>query len=85
MGRRNRRREDEVRPLSGGYASRRTEGDFIVQNVSGAQAVKPYVCPGCNQRIAVGTSHVVVWSQHRGPDDRRHWHSPCWSRARHSM
>lgn len=85
MSRRNRRREDEARPLSGGYASRRREGDFIVQSIPGSQADKQYICPGCNQRIAVGVPHVVVWPQYRGVDERRHWHNPCWARGRHSM
>ncbi len=85
MARRNRRRTEDVRPLSAGYASRRQEGDFVVQNVSGAQAGKAYICPGCNQRIASGMAHVVAWPAHRGAEDRRHWHTPCWSRARHWM
>lgn len=85
MARRNRRRHDDPRPLSQGYSSRRQEGDFLVQSVPGARATKPYICPGCNQQVAPGVAHVVVWSHLRGPDDRRHWHSPCWGRARHSI
>jgi hypothetical protein len=85
MARRNRRRADEVRPLGAGFGNRRQEGDYIVQNVSGEQATKPYICPGCNQQIRPGVAHVVAWSAFSGPDDRRHWHSPCWARSRHSM
>ncbi len=85
MGRHNRRRVDDVRPLSAGYASRRRVGDFVVQNVPGAQATKTYVCPGCNQNIGVGVAHLVAWSDRDGPDARRHWHSPCFARLRHSM
>lgn len=80
MARRNRRRTDEVRPLSSGYASRREVGDHIVQNVTGAQATKAYICPGCNQQIQPGVAHVVAWSRHDGPQWRRHWHTPCWKR-----
>ena len=83
MSRRNRRREEQARPLSAGYASRR-RGDFIVQSIPGSQASKQYICPGCNQRIAIGVPHVG-WPQHRGVDERRHWHNPCWARSGHSM
>lgn len=41
------------------------------------QAVKEYVCPGCDNTIPPRTFHVVVI-----PDDevdlRRHWHHGCW-------
>ena len=80
MARRNRRREEEVRPLSAGYASRRQEGDSIVQDVTGTQTTKTYICPGCNQQIRPGTAHVVVWDRYEGPQWRRHWHTPCWRR-----
>jgi hypothetical protein len=85
MARRNRRRVEDARPLSAGYSSRRREGDFIVQSVPGSQATKRYVCPGCNQHIAVGVAHLVAWSDLDGPDGRRHWHTPCFARLRHSM
>lgn len=48
---------------------------------------KIYICPGCNGTIAVGESHVVVWTEEHffgpaaGVEDRRHWHTSCW-RAR---
>ena len=46
-----------------------------------------YRCPGCDQEIALGVPHVVVWpADDRGEsgwggrvDDRRHWHTPCWN------
>jgi hypothetical protein len=84
MGRKNRRRDDEARPLGPSYASRVTQthadGQWTVQRVSGAGAAKEYRCPGCNQVIAVGTPHVVAFpaDDPRGVDDRRHWHTPCW-------
>jgi hypothetical protein len=41
------------------------------------QAVKEYICPGCDNTIPAGTFHLVVI-----PDDavdmRRHWHHGCW-------
>jgi hypothetical protein len=80
MARRNRRRSDDVRPLSSGYSNRRREGDYIVQSVSGSAAGKAYVCPGCSQTIAAGMAHVVAWSDYQGPASRRHWHSACWNR-----
>jgi hypothetical protein len=80
MARRNRRRPEEVKPLSAGYASRQRHGEYIVQAVSGGQAGKTYICPGCNQQIGAGISHVVAWSEYQGPQSRRHWHTPCWNR-----
>lgn len=51
-------------------------------------AAKDYLCPGCGQTVAAGTSHVVAWSDDRwgsaggGLDGRRHWHSGCWRNRR---
>ena len=42
------------------------------------QARKAYVCPGCNQDIAVGLGHLVVVPRD-APDLRRHWHRACWA------
>jgi hypothetical protein len=52
-----------------------------VRVVQPASAVKEYRCPGCNQQIRPGTRHVVAWRED-APDERRHWHLPCWQRAR---
>ncbi|WP_083090160.1 hypothetical protein [Actinomyces vulturis] len=60
--------------------------EFTVRNVRGGQ--KTYVCPGCNHDIAPHTPHVVAWSNEhlfgpdRGLEERRHWHTSCWNRAR---
>ncbi|MCC2310088.1 hypothetical protein [Cellulomonas chengniuliangii] len=66
---------------------RRTEhgadGEWTVQDVRGSD--RPYRCPGCDQLVAPGTTHVVAWAADGmfGPaaalDDRRHWHSACWA------
>ncbi|HET7488984.1 MAG TPA: hypothetical protein VFJ85_13725 [Acidimicrobiales bacterium] len=48
-----------------------------VRRVQPYQAVKEYLCPGCNQAIAAGTGHLVVVPLD-APDLRRHWHTPCW-------
>ena len=49
--------------------------------VTGAASTRAYLCPGCQHNIALGTPHVVVWPADGmgGLDDRRHWHTPCWS------
>jgi hypothetical protein len=39
----------------------------------------PYRCPGCQQLIAPGTAHLVVYPE-EDPSSRRHWHTPCWER-----
>ncbi|MEV5824062.1 ATP/GTP-binding protein [Spirillospora sp. NPDC052242] len=59
------------------------DGTWIVRNVAGTNAAKPYRCPGCDQEIPPGVGHVVAWpaDERGGADERRHWHRPCW-RAR---
>jgi hypothetical protein len=48
-----------------------------VRRIHPSQARKTYLCPGCQQEIAVGTAHVVVVPRD-APDLRRHWHTSCW-------
>ncbi len=62
------------------------DGDWVVRPVTGAAATKSYRCPGCDHEIYPGTSHLVAWpaegtaaSGPGGPDERRHWHKPCWA------
>lgn len=67
---------------------RRTEahrdGEWVVQPVSAAAALKEYRCPGCAQPILPGTAHLVAWradgilGAERALADRRHWHPHCW-------
>jgi hypothetical protein len=57
--------------------------DYEVRAIAGPRATKLYRCPGCDQQIALGTPHLVVWPADGGEsagDDRRHWHTPCWAR-----
>ena len=57
------------------------DGDWVVRQVPAAAATKVYRCPGCDQELAVGTAHVVVWpAETPGPQARRHWHTTCWQR-----
>ena len=86
MPRANRRRRDDV-PLNldravGGAVRRESYagGEWFVRRVTGAGASRAYLCPGCQQTIAMGTAHVVAWPADGmgGLDDRRHWHSGCW-------
>jgi hypothetical protein len=58
------------------------DGDFAVRRVSGSAGAKVYRCPGCDQEIRSATPHVVAWLEGR-LDDRRHWHSACWSNRLH--
>ena len=52
-------------------------GFVEIQRVQPYEAVKTYVCPGCNHDIERGTGHLVVVPT-EAPDLRRHWHHPCW-------
>ena len=85
MGRKNRRRTDEVRELAPTYASRTVEshpdGEWVVQRVTGSAATKAYRCPGCDHEIPPATPHVVAFPHDdpAGLEHRRHWHTPCWS------
>lgn len=55
---------------------------FYVRTMSGVDAIKSNICPGCDNIIPAGISHIVAWPKDvgRGPQDRRHWHSYCWQR-----
>ncbi|MBY6352008.1 ATP/GTP-binding protein [Rhodococcoides corynebacterioides] len=90
MPRRHHRRSTrpDVSPTFGGATARTEAGpgdeDYAVRSIPGARAVKPYRCPGCDHEIAPGVPHLVVWPLDRpgGADDRRHWHTGCWSGRR---
>jgi len=53
--------------------------DVDVRLIHPFQARKTYRCPGCDHEIEPGTGHVVVVPR-LAPEDRRHWHRPCWDR-----
>ena len=63
------------------------DGDWVVRPLTGASTGKSYRCPGCDQEIRIGTPHVVAWPvlastfarDATGLDERRHWHTPCWT------
>lgn len=66
-----------------GWARRESgpDGDWLVRTVPGAQAVKDYRCPGCDHEVRAGVPHVVAWpaGESGSAEERRHWHSGCWS------
>ena len=91
MARRNNRRKDDpedLRPASA-MAHRRvvemTDGEWVVQTITGAASTKMYRCPGCDHEIRPATPHIVAWPFDTGMQDdtrlqeRRHWHTPCWN------
>ena len=65
--------DETLRPPVGEHV----EDGFVVRHVSGASG-KAYRCPGCDQELRPATPHVVAWLEGK-PDDRRHWHTACWS------
>jgi len=84
--RQNRRRVDAdagaPRPLASvGERREQFRGeDYVVRNVTGQGATKPYRCPGCDNEVRVGVPHVVTWPEFDSDaGDRRHWHTPCWT------
>ena len=88
MARRPSKHLRAARPLSAGHATSavKADGRWVVRSVPGANAGKPYRCPGCSQVVPPGTPHVVVWpadpgwSVANGVEERRHWHTACWAR-----
>jgi hypothetical protein len=60
------------------------DGQWYVQPVTGQQAVKSYLCPGCGGTVSAGTAHLVAWraddllGDESALSDRRHWHTHCW-------
>ncbi len=55
-------------------AGERVEGGFTVRSLGSSD--RSYVCPGCAQEV-VRVAHIVAWPEGQ-PDERRHWHTPCW-------
>ena len=51
--------------------------DAEVRFIQPYQALKPYLCPGCNGEIPPGLGHLVAIPPD-DPDLRRHWHRGCW-------
>jgi hypothetical protein len=59
-------------------AGQRVEDGYVVRSLSGGASDRSYRCPGCDQVLDGATPHVVVWPEGH-EDDRRHWHTACWS------
>lgn len=83
MARRNRREPiPDIGELRvGGFrrTETHTDGEWIVQSITGSTSTKPYRCPGCDMEIKPATPHIVAWPEDL-VDDRRHWHTPCWNK-----
>ena len=90
MARRPSKHLRPARPLSASFArsDEKSDGRWVVRGIPEAASVKGYLCPGCNQGIGLGVSHVVVWPHqpalgaNAAVDERRHWHTSCWNRRR---
>ena len=60
------------------------DGEWNVQPVSPASALKSYVCPGCGLEVPPGQPHTVAWradgimGEANDVSERRHWHTHCW-------
>ncbi len=52
--------------------------DTVTRFVQPYDAVKSYLCPGCQQEIPPGMGHLVAVPPD-APDLRRHWHRGCWA------
>lgn len=87
MSRRRPARRSSRPPAAPERTEQWPDGEWVVRQVTGSSAVKPYRCPGCDQLIRPPTPHLVAWPapdttlSGGGPQERRHWHTACW-RAR---
>ncbi len=82
MARRNRRAPDpEPREVRGGNqrVEEHADGEWVVRRLTGSSSTKTYRCPGCDHEIRPATPHVVAWPLEGREEDRRHWHTACWS------
>lgn len=54
---------------------------WAVRRVRGGEPDRSYRCPGCQHDVPGSAAHVVVWPREamRGLENRRHWHTACWS------
>ncbi|MGH9302920.1 MAG: hypothetical protein ACRDZ5_00755 [Acidimicrobiales bacterium] len=69
------------RPSPGSFVTDPLTGELAeISKVQPYQALKQYICPGCNQEIRKGAGHLVIVPLNR-PAERRHWHDPCFERA----
>lgn len=87
--RQNRRRPEQPLTGAGSRGIDRVEewpdGQWQVRRVTGSSTGKVYRCPGCDQEVGASVPHVVAWPADGlgGAEDRRHWHTPCWSARTH--
>ncbi len=83
MGRKHRRAVSEPRPFSGSAIATEShpDGEWHVRKLTGSASTKTYRCPGCDHEIRPATPHVVAWPADipQGAEERRHWHTPCWT------
>ncbi len=74
-----------LRPATERIVDKR-DGQWFVRPITGATSVKTYTCPGCLTAITPATPHMVVWPVEKPLlsadviDERRHWHTSCWTR-----
>jgi len=77
----NKRPKSEDREIATSNQSfeEHNEGLYTVRKLTGSGSTRPYRCPGCDQVIPLATPHIVAWLDDE-EDNRRHWHSTCWSK-----
>ncbi len=75
---RDRLRSGDDESIPRAPAGESVEDGHVVRRVAGSAPGRAYRCPGCDHELDGGTPHVVAWPEGRS-DDRRHWHTACWS------
>ena len=56
--------------------------EFTVQTTTGraAEEGKSWKCPYCQISFGPGIAHIVAWETAGGTNDRRHFHTACWTK-----
>ena len=72
---------EEIAERVKGPVSGQVEGFVVMRSV---KADRRYRCPYCEGWIEPNVPHVVAYPVDR-LDDRRHYHSACWSRHASSL
>jgi hypothetical protein len=52
---------------------------WTAQRYKGGEDGADYTCPRCSRPVPKRSEHVVAWFEES--DDRRHWHTGCWTSA----
>lgn len=68
--------DEDAQPIALGSITAAPPG-WQARTVQPTNALKRYICPGCERSVEPGTLHLVAWPI-EDESQRRHWHEHCW-------